>query len=142
MLITHLEEHFEFSPAFSLQKMYYLIQPALHQLFLIYELIQDLTTSPPQADISGEGDTRSDLENDSDDDDDDDDRFGGGKAMKEALKQISGGKPDQGKSLGWSAGGAVKGGEMLAIIDERLQRTSGYVQAWWRGVKLFLTLCA
>lgn len=47
--------------------------------------------------------------------------------MKEALKQMSGGgNRDQGKSPGWSAGGPVKGGEMLAIIDERLQRTSGY----------------
>lgn len=120
-MITRLEEHFDFSPSFSLQKFYYLVQPALHQLFLIYELIQDLTTSPPEADASGEGES-GDL---FDDDSDDDDRFGGGKAMKEALKQMSGGNTNQGKSPGWSAGGPVKGGEILAIIDERLQRTSG-----------------
>ncbi|KAK9895692.1 hypothetical protein P389DRAFT_160282 [Cystobasidium minutum MCA 4210] len=133
LLISRLEEHFDYSPVFSLQRFYFLVQPALHQLFLIYELIQDLTTSPAEADASAEEES-GDL---FDDDSDDDDRFGGGKAMKEALKQMSGGgNRDQGKSPGWSAGGPVKGGEMLAIIDERLQRTSGDPEAF----KLYSTL--
>lgn len=121
MLITRLEEHFKFSPTFSLQKFYYFVQPALHQLFLIYELIQDLTTSPTDADASAHEESADTLDEDSDDDD----RFGGGKAMKEALKQMSSNKTEAKKTPSWSAGGPVKGGEMLAIIDERLQRTSG-----------------
>jgi len=122
MLIARLEEHFEFSPAFSLQKFYYFVQPALHQLFLIYELIQALTTSPKDANASTQEESADLLDEDSDDDDD---RFGGGKAMKEALRQMSTGKTEPNKQLGWSAGGPVKGGEILTIIDERLQRTSG-----------------
>lgn len=121
MLIARLEEHFEFSPAFSLQKFYYFVQPALHQLFLIYDLIQDLTTSPTSADTSTQEESAEILDEDSDDDD----RFGGGKAMKEALRQMSAGNTEASKPPGWSAGGPVKGGEILTIIDERLQRTSG-----------------
>jgi gamma-tubulin complex component 2 len=60
-----------------------------------------------------------------DEDSDDEDRFGGGKAMKEALRQMSAGKTEPSKPLGWSAGGPVKGGEILTLVDERLQRTSG-----------------
>lgn len=122
-LVARLEEHFEFSPAFSLQKFYYFVQPALHQLFLIYELIQDLTTTPSDVDTSAQEDSNDMLEADSDDDDD---RFGGGRAMKEALRQMTGATGEQTKPASWSAGGPVKGGEVLAIIDERLQRTSGY----------------
>lgn len=121
MLITRLEEHFEFSPSFSLQKFFYFVQPAMHQLFLVYELIQDLTTSPTDVDASAQEESTDTLDEESDDDD----RFGGGKAMKEALKQMSSAKTEAKGAPGWSAGGPVKGGEILAIIDERMQRTSG-----------------
>lgn len=121
MLMMRLEEHFEFSPSFSLQKFFYFVQPALHQLFLVYELIQDLTTSPSDADASAQEDSTDTLDEDSEDDD----RFGGGKVMKDALKRMASGKTEAKKASGWSAGGPVKGGEILTIIDERLQRTSG-----------------
>jgi gamma-tubulin complex component 2 len=125
ILIARLEEHFECSPTFSLQKFYYFVQPTLHRTFLIYELLQDLSTSPAEADVSaGEG---SGALPEEDVDSDDDDRFGGGKAMKEALKQMSAGTDQQSKPIGWAAGGPVKGGEILTIIEERLQRTSGCV---------------
>lgn len=122
VLVQHIEEHFESSASFSLQKFYYFAQPTLHQFFLIYHLVQELTTSPLET-KAAEDDASGELQEE--DSSDDDDRFGGGKAMKEAMRQMAGGTESKAKKAGWSAGGPVKGGEMLAIIDERLQRTSG-----------------
>lgn len=102
----------------------------LHKLFLIHSLITDLTTSP--YDGIDEGNSTEEDEKGADelasDDDDDDDRFGGGAALRAAMKGMStneNGKSSGGGLKSWNAGGPVKGGEVLSIIDERLQRTSG-----------------
>ena len=117
-LIAQLEEKFESSPSFSLQRFYFFIQPTMHKLFLIHNLTRDITYSPSDADVSTE------EEGIADGSDEDDDRFGGGAALREAMKGMSTTNGRQQKN-GWEAGGQVKGGEILALIDERLQRTSG-----------------
>lgn len=115
VMVAQLEEKFESSPSFSLQRFYFFIQPLLHKLFLIYNLTRDIAYSPADADAS--------TENEAAESDEDDDRFGGGAALREAMKSMS--TSNGKKADGWQAGGQVKGGEILALIDERLQRTSG-----------------
>jgi gamma-tubulin complex component 2 len=121
VLVAQLEEQFASSPSFSLQRFYVYVQPMLHRFFLGHTLAMDLMATPADPEASGDLD---EADASKDEDDDDDDRFGGGAALREAMKAMNGGD-SSGKTGGWAAGGTVKGGEVLAVIDERLQRTSG-----------------
>ena len=116
LLIAQLEEKFESSPSFSLQRFYFFIQPMMHKLFLVYNLTRDIASSPSDADASTEAGAAEDS-------DEEDARFGGGAALRQAMKGMS--TSNGKKADGWETGGQVKGGEILALIDERLQRTSG-----------------
>lgn len=126
-LVAQLEDQFKSSCTFSLQRFYYFSSEMQHRLFLIYSLISELTTSPFDED-GGDTSTEDGGMEISSGEEDDDDRFGGGKALREAMRGMKtgdeGGKAKT-KQSSWSAGGPVKGGEILTIIDERLQRTSG-----------------
>lgn len=115
-LVAQLEEKFDSSPSFSLQRFYFFVQPMMHKLFTIYNLTRDIAYSPVDADVSTEDGAPEES-------DEDDDRFGGGAALRQAMKGMS--TSGNKKVEGWDAGGQVKGAEILAIIDERLQRTSG-----------------
>ena len=123
VLVAQLEEQFASSTSFSLQRFYVYVQPMLHRFFLGHTLAMDLMAVPADPDVSGDL-ADADASKDDDEDDDDDGRFGGGAALREAMKAMNGGD-SSGKKAGWAAGGVVKGGEVLAVIDERLQRTSG-----------------
>ena len=112
---------------FSLQRFYFLVQPTLHKLYLIYSLIVDLAESPSEEDLSTVAEEIDGVPDGTEESDqDEDDRFNG-RALKEAMKGMRRNEPGNGKDRksGWSAGGPVTGGEILAIIEERLQRTAG-----------------
>ncbi|PPQ84427.1 hypothetical protein CVT25_011254 [Psilocybe cyanescens] len=116
-LLSQLEHAFNTSPSFSLQKLWFYVHPTVHTLSLIYQLILELAT----ADGSG------DLSDSSSSDDDDEEEAArnealglGGAKLKAVLSEINQGGADVS-----SNGIAVKGGEVLTVIYERMQNMSG-----------------
>ncbi|KAJ3984346.1 Spc98 family-domain-containing protein [Lentinula detonsa] len=116
-LLSQLEHSFNTSPQFSLQKLWFYIHPTVHTLSLIYQLTLQLgTADDPSADLSSsssDSPSTSDAEEEARNE-----ALGIGTAkLKSALSE---------NGLGSSnAGIAVKGGEVLSIIYERMQNMSG-----------------
>ncbi|GAA6013257.1 hypothetical protein JCM10207_000834 [Rhodosporidiobolus poonsookiae] len=119
VLLAQLEEQFTSSSSFTLQRFWLLLHPALNTLSLIHSLTTDLValSLPPLGDDASTEDELSD----------DDDDFGGGEAMAGILaemKAASAAARPADPSAGWRAGPA-KGGEVLHVLFDKLERTSG-----------------
>jgi gamma-tubulin complex component 2 len=117
-LLSQLEHSFNTSPQFSLQKLWFYVHPTIHTLSLIYQLILELSTADdPGASVSDESsdeavDPEQEARNDA---------LGlGGAKLKAVLSEID---------KNGASGIAVKGGEVLAIIYERMQNMSGDLTA-------------
>lgn len=109
--VAHLEHLFLTSSTFTLQRFWLYVQDSLRTLTLISALTAELLESPQDADSSrtDEGDSSSfDL-----------DDGPGAEGLKAVLGQMKDETPS------WASGGLVKGGEVLAVLEERIQRTSG-----------------
>ncbi|KAF8908113.1 gamma-tubulin complex, DGRIP84/SPC97 component [Gymnopilus junonius] len=120
-LLSQLEHAFNTSASFSLQKLWFYVHPTVHTLSLIYQLILELATAD---------DPGNDLSSSSSSSDEDDEEAArnealglGGAKLKAVLSEIN--KTDIGNGLSGSSGIAVKGGEVLTIIYERMQNMSG-----------------
>lgn len=120
VLLSQLEHAFATSPQFTLQKLWFYAHPTLHTLSLLYLLITELATADdPSAALSdsesgGSSDAEENARNEA---------LGlGGAKLKAVLSEINKG------SLGMDGGASgisVKGGEVLAILHERMQNMSG-----------------
>lgn len=112
-LLSQLEHAFATSPTFSLQKLWFYVHPTLHTLSLIHGLVNEL--------IEVEDPEGSDSESSSEVDSEEERRkeaLGlGGAKLKAVLNDIQ-------SEDGPPAGPAI-GGEVLTILNERLQRMSG-----------------
>ncbi|THH01030.1 hypothetical protein EW026_g1600 [Hermanssonia centrifuga] len=117
-LLAQLEFAFNMSPQFTLQKLWFYVHPTLHTLSLLYLLSTELAS----ADDPVGSDSASNSSNSDDEDDARNEALGlGGAKLKAVLSEIN--KTSQ---LGdGSSGIAVKGGEVLAILHERMQNMSG-----------------
>ena len=115
-LLAQLEHAFNTSPSFTLQKLWYYVHPTLHTLSLLYQLTTELATAD-EAESDGSSSSESDAEEDARNE-----ALGlGGAKLKAVLSEIN-----KGSQLGVSAAGiAVKGGEVLTIIYERMHNMSG-----------------
>ncbi|KAF5340403.1 hypothetical protein D9611_007834 [Ephemerocybe angulata] len=105
-LLSQLEHAFSTSPVFSLQKLWFYVHPTIHTLSLIYHLILELDDT---------GSSNSLLS-----DDEDEEVRARNKALgidDAALDELGAG--DSSSSI------YVKGGEVLAIIYERMQNMAG-----------------
>lgn len=114
-LLSQLEHAFHTSPTFSLQKLWFYIHPTLHTLSLIYGLITELVeaeepgNSESSDDSSDELDAEEQARNEA---------LGlGGDKLKALVNEMKNGND--------VPAGPVKGGEVLTILYERLQRMSG-----------------
>jgi len=121
ILLAHLEEQFNSSSSFTLQRFWLSVHPALNTLSLIHSLTTDIValSLPPLDDGSS---SASSSRSDSDDDDDE-----GGEGMTGILaemKAASAATRAVDPSAGWRAGPA-KGGEVLHVLFSKLERTSG-----------------
>ncbi|RDB26745.1 Spindle pole body component alp4 [Hypsizygus marmoreus] len=116
-LLSQLEYAFTSSATFSLQKLWFYVHPTVHTLSLIYQLIIELgTADDPSADASSSSST-SDAEEDARNE-----ALGlGGAKLKAVLSEINKNDLD----VAGGSGIAVKGGEVLTIIYERMQNMSG-----------------
>ncbi|KAH9855480.1 Spc98 family-domain-containing protein [Lenzites betulinus] len=149
-LLSQLEHAFNSSAQFTLQKLWFYVHPTLHTLSLLYLLITDLATADdPTAELSSSdgSDAEEDARNEA---------LGlGGATLKAVLSEIK----TTGLGVNGGASGiAVKGGEVLAILHDRMQSMSGdpaarelygallrdagkpyveMVQAWIRTGRLF-----
>lgn len=107
-----MEHSFNSSPQFSLQKLWFYVHPTVHTLSLIYNLTIELgTADDPSAELSSDSASTSDAEEEARNE-----ALGIGSAK---LKSVL---TENGLS---SSGIPVKGGEVLAIIYERMQSMSG-----------------
>lgn len=126
-LVAQLEHLFATAPSFTLQRFWLFVQDALRTLSLIAQLTAELLESPQQHDIdASHTDSSSNIEDESD--------AGGPLAddMKAFLGQMKPDKPT------WASGGLVKGGEVLAVLEERIQATSGDPAAYELYTQLLL----
>lgn len=108
-LITQLEHAFNTSPQFSLQKLWFYVHPTIHTLSLIYQLTTELATADEVMDAL------SDASQSSSEDEAAEALGIGGAKFKAVFWEINGS----------DSGIAVKGGEVLTILHERLQSMSG-----------------
>ncbi|EIW56156.1 uncharacterized protein TRAVEDRAFT_60139 [Trametes versicolor FP-101664 SS1] len=118
-LLSQLEHAFNSSPQFTLQKLWFYVHPTLHTLSLLYLLITDLATADdPTAELSSSSSDGSDAEEDARNE-----ALGlGGAKLKAVLSEIK----TTGLGVNGGASGiAVKGGEVLAILHDRMQSMSG-----------------
>ncbi|KAG9025751.1 hypothetical protein FS837_004833, partial [Tulasnella sp. UAMH 9824] len=120
-LLAQLEHQFNTAPGFSLQKLWFYVHPTLHTLSLIWSLTDELT----KADSLGE-----DNEDESDEEVDEID------AIDEELG-LAIGKKGKLKALDvLDDAGIIKGGEVVAVLWERVTNMSGDPSAH----ELYLTL--
>ncbi|KZT25586.1 gamma-tubulin complex, DGRIP84/SPC97 component [Neolentinus lepideus HHB14362 ss-1] len=118
-LLSQLEHAFNTNPQFSLQKLWFYIHPTVHTLSLLYQLISELATADETSPSLSSSASSSDLE-----DDERDEALGlGGAHFKAAMSQMK--KNALGVSVESSSNIKVIGGEVLAIIYERVQNMSG-----------------
>ncbi|CAO1626079.1 unnamed protein product [Parajaminaea phylloscopi] len=143
-LIVKLEHQFLTSPNFTLQQMWLYLHPMLQSLSLIYALISDISA------ISHADAFDSDSEEEADSDDDDSGQDNSDSADEDLHKarqemelekrrmfHVAGVGDGDGDAheLGVE-GGIVKGGEILSMLWDRIERQSGDLRAH----KLFLDL--
>ncbi|KAG5636486.1 hypothetical protein H0H81_007852 [Sphagnurus paluster] len=118
-LLSQLEHAFNSSPDFSLQKLWFYVHPTIHTLSLIYQLILELGTADDPANDLSDSDSvsTSDAEEEARNE-----ALGlGGAKLKAVLSEIN--KNDM--DVAGGSGIAVKGGEVITIIYERMQNMSG-----------------
>ncbi|GAA5986639.1 hypothetical protein JCM11641_005172 [Rhodosporidiobolus odoratus] len=117
VLLAQLEEQFTSSSSFTLQRFWLLVHPALNTLSLIHALTTDLVALclPSVSDETSSEESSSE------------DEYEGGEGMANILaemKAASAAARPADPSAGWRAGPA-KGGEVLYVLFDKLERTSG-----------------
>lgn len=118
-LLSQLEHAFNFSPQFSLQKLWFYVHPTIHTLSLIYQLVLELgSADDPSGDLSSSASDQS-SELDPEEEARNEALGIGGAKFKAVINDI-----DK-NGLASSSSIAVKGGEVLTIIYERMQNMSG-----------------
>ncbi|KAL5504990.1 ALP4 [Sanghuangporus vaninii] len=118
-LLSQLEHAFQHSPTFSLQKLWFYVHPTLHTLSLIYGLITEIIEAeePPES----EDDSNSDEEEEDPEERARNEALGlGGEKFKALVNDLK--KSTAGTD---ASAGPAKGGEVLTILYERMQRMSG-----------------
>ncbi|EJD07888.1 gamma-tubulin complex, DGRIP84/SPC97 component [Fomitiporia mediterranea MF3/22] len=116
-LLSQLEHAFQHSPSFSLQKLWFYVHPTLHTLSLIHGLISEIVDAeePPES-----GSDSDESEEDPEEQARNEALGLGGAKFKALVSEMK-------KSTGGSGvpAGPAKGGEVLSILHERMQRMSG-----------------
>lgn len=118
-LLSQLEHSFVSSPQFTLQKLWFYVHPTIHTLSLLYNLVQELgSADDPSAELSSSSSSSSEVD---EEEEAKNEALGlGGAKLKAVLSEI-----DKNAGLNSGSGIAVKGGEVLTIIYERMQSMSG-----------------
>lgn len=110
VLLAQLEHQFLTSPTFTLQRLWFYLHPTLHPLSLLHSLTSDLVSlnlASPDDDSLSDGSTNDGI---------------GGEGLRDVLNEMRGAAA--GGSGGW-ARGIAKGGEVLCVLHEKLERTAG-----------------
>ncbi|KAM0786854.1 hypothetical protein ACM66B_002280 [Microbotryomycetes sp. NB124-2] len=114
VLVAQLEHQFATSPTFSLQRLWFYLHPTVHSMSLVHALTAELVALN-----SSHGDDEESS------DDSTEDGFGG-EAMKGILDEMKGAAANVAASSAdsWPKGPA-KGGEVLYVLAQKLEQTSG-----------------
>ncbi|KAF8628827.1 hypothetical protein AX17_005888 [Amanita inopinata Kibby_2008] len=118
-LLSQLEHAFNTSPTFSLQKLWFYVHPTIHTLSLIYQLTFELATADddPSNSLASSSSSEIDPEEEARNE-----ALGlGGAKLKAVLSEMN----TNNLGVAGGSGIAVKGGEVLAVIHDRVQNMSG-----------------
>ncbi|BGP02852.1 Spindle pole body component SPC97 [Rhodotorula toruloides] len=119
VLLARIEEQFNSSSSFTLQRFWLLVHPALNALSLVYALMLEIVElSVPSVE---------DEDDEENSDADSDDMYGGGlgDVLADLKAASAAARPESAnKSAPWRFGPSL-GGETLSVIANRLIRTSG-----------------
>ena len=134
-LLVQLEHQMSTTPFFTLQKMWLFVHPILHQLSLLYGLTSDISAIS-HADV---------LESDSEDEESDADSDAGDDALNGARAEMEKERRDllhvaNGEEADAQAdveGGIAKGGEILSMLWDRVDKQSGDPRAYALFLELF-----
>lgn len=120
VLIARLEEQFNYSSSFTLQRFWLLVHPALNTLALVYDLVNEIVElSIPSPEDDDDDEAK--------EDDDSDDGFGAGLGdmLAELKAATAAAKPaSESKTAPWRLGPSL-GGETLFLLSNLLTRTAG-----------------
>ncbi|GAA5992231.1 hypothetical protein JCM10908_001830 [Rhodotorula pacifica] len=121
VLIARLEEQFNYSASFTLQRFWLLVHPALNTLSLVYDLINEIV----ELSIPSPEDDDEDGSNAEDEDSDDGYGAGLGDVLAELKAASAAAKPaSETKTASWRLGPSL-GGETLFLLSNLLTRTAG-----------------
>ncbi|GAA5873861.1 hypothetical protein JCM3774_000705 [Rhodotorula dairenensis] len=121
VLIARLEEQFNYSSSFTLQRFWLLVHPALNTLSLVYDLINEIV----ELSIPSPEDDDEDGSNAEDEDSDDGYGAGLGDVLAELKAASAAAKPaSESKTAPWRLGPSL-GGETLFLLSNLLTRTAG-----------------
>ncbi|SCV74426.1 BQ2448_8065 [Microbotryum intermedium] len=115
ILLAQLEHQFLTSPGFTLQRFWFYLHPTLHTLSLINSLTLDLVAlSIPPEEVSSSEESG------------DSDSYVGNAALRDVLADVEGAvKSTANKDRPSRGEGLAKGGEVLFVLSEKLDRTAG-----------------
>ena len=128
VLLTQLEHQFNTVPTFSLKRFWFFVQDMARTLELVHQLTTGLLASPSPDEDDSDGDHT--IHDSSSSDAESDVGGPGAEGLKAVLSQMRGeadldAAAKASPAATWAAGGPVKGGEVLAVIHERLLLLSG-----------------
>ncbi|CAH7688572.1 Spc98 family-domain-containing protein [Phakopsora pachyrhizi] len=117
ILVVQLEDQFSRSPDFTLQRFWFYVQDMLHTLKLLNSLTSELVCLYSPDLISSDDDSDGGLSE-------------GGSEHEPGLRAVlreydSDRRNQKGGRAGTGEGGLVKGGEVLAVLEERVMKTLG-----------------
>lgn len=110
-MLAQLEHQFISSPTFTLQQFWYYLHPSLHTLSLLNAITSELVSlNLPSEDDDAESDVSTED---------------GNEALKGILDEMRGAARGIAAANSVGSTGVAKGGEVLYVLSEKLERTSG-----------------
>lgn len=139
-LVINLEHRLYASPHFTLQKLWLFVHPTLRVLSLVYGFIMDVAAIT-HADILDQSDSEENADS-SDDQEEEDTASENGlrQDMEQERRQmfeIDNASQGHGIALESIDGGIIKGGEVLSMLWDRVERLSGDLRAFDLFLNLF-----
>ncbi|CAO1613410.1 unnamed protein product [Jaminaea pallidilutea] len=139
-LVINLEHRLYASPHFTLQKLWLFVHPTLRVLSLVYGFVMDVAAIT-HADILDQSDSEENADS-SDDHEEEDTASENGlrQDMEQERRQMFDvGNASQGHGIALESidGGIIKGGEVLSMLWDRVERLSGDLRAFDLFLNLF-----
>lgn len=136
-LLVSLEHQMATSPQFTLQKLWLLIHPTLHIFSLVYGLVSDIASITHADILESDSEDEGDSDDDEDSDAEDEEMRQAQEELQRERKAIFQGDQVEGGDEDAVQGGIAKGGEVLSMLWDRVEKQSGDARAHQLFLDLF-----